>query len=501
MTRNSLHPTKRNPPSAKRAFSGGRASEPSGVLLRLALTASLAALGASAVLGQSAEDLRLTVGKSVVIDYPSDIRQISTSNPDIIDASPVTTREILMHGKGLGSATMIVWSKTGQRTFYNVTVDLNVEPLRRLLAETFPNEQIVPQTTRDSIALNGRVSNKEIADRAVALSTVFAKTVVNNLQIAGPPVEKQVLLRVKFAELDRQREIQYGVNLLAAPGGNAIGAGTGQFGAVNWTGTGTVPSSANGGTSTSTGSSSTGSTGTSTGGSTSSTIANAATYTIAQALNIFAFDPKLNIGAFIKALEGQSILQVLAEPNLVTTNGKEASFLVGGQFPVPILQGGANAGAVTVQFKEFGVNLRFTPIVTDHGTIKMHLKQEVSTLDPSHGVTLNGFNIPALSTRTAESDVELGEGQSFVVAGLLNNQEQDSFSKVPILGSLPILGQFFRSRDENKQRTDLVMIVTPEITMPLNPTDPKPEIYFPEKFLVRLNPGDTADGSKPNKKN
>jgi len=265
---------------------------------------------------------------------------------------------------------------------------------------------------------------------------------------------------------------------------------------VTWTGTGTVPNTANGGTSTSTGSSSNGSSGTSTGGTTSSVLGNAATYTISQALNIFAFDPKLNLGAFIQALEGQSILQILAEPNLVTTSGKEASFLVGGQFPVPILQGGANAGAVTVQFKNFGINLSFVPVVTDHNTIKMHLKQEVSTLDPSHGVTLNGFNIPALSTRTAESDVELGAGQSFVVAGLLNNEETDNFSKVPILSSLPIIGQLFKTKTENKQRQDLVMLVTPEITTPLSPSDPKPEIYFPEKFLVRLNPGDPADANK-----
>src|SRR5580704_8553945 len=125
--------------------------------------------------GQSAEDLRLTVGKSVVIDYPSDIRQISTSSPDIVDASPVTTREILLHGKGLGNATLVVWSKTGERTFYNVTVELNLDPLRKILKDTFPNEQIVPESSRDSLTLNGRVSSKEVADRAIALATTYAK--------------------------------------------------------------------------------------------------------------------------------------------------------------------------------------------------------------------------------------------------------------------------------------------------------------------------------------
>jgi pilus assembly protein CpaC len=141
---------------------------------RILISSALMTLGLRFTMAQSAEDLRMTVGKSIVIDYPSDIRTISTSNPDVLDASPVTTREILMHGKGLGSATMVVWSNTGQRTFYNVTVDLNVDPLRRLLKESFPNEDIQTRTSRDSISLNGRVSNKDVGDRAIALATPFA---------------------------------------------------------------------------------------------------------------------------------------------------------------------------------------------------------------------------------------------------------------------------------------------------------------------------------------
>src|SRR5713226_8095076 len=191
---------------------------------------TLGALAAGLGFAQSAEELRLTVGKSVVIDYPSDIRQISTSNPDILDASPVTTREILLHAKGLGSATMVVWAKTGERMFYNVTVDLNLDPLRKILRDSFPNEQINPDSSRDALSLNGNISSPLVGDRAVALASTFAKTVVNNLQIAAPGVDKQILLRVRFAELDRQKQAQYGLNWVAAPGGNPIGASTGQFG-------------------------------------------------------------------------------------------------------------------------------------------------------------------------------------------------------------------------------------------------------------------------------
>src|ERR1700680_449813 len=152
-------------------------------LNRILISSATLALATSMSFAQSAEDLRLTIGKSVVIDYPSDVRQISTSNPDILDASPVTTREILLHGKGLGSATMVVWSKSGQRTFYNVTVDLNLDPLRRMLKETFPMDDIQVRSSRDTLSLNGSVRNKEEGDRAVAVAGSFAKTVVNNLGV------------------------------------------------------------------------------------------------------------------------------------------------------------------------------------------------------------------------------------------------------------------------------------------------------------------------------
>jgi pilus assembly protein CpaC len=435
---------------------------------RILFTGAALALCAGASFAQSAEDLRLTVGKSVVIDYPADIRQIATSNSDIVDASPVTTREILLHGKALGSATLVVWSKSGQRTFYNCTVDLNLDPLRRMLKETFPYDEITVRTSRDTLSLNGSVRSKEDGDRAVALAGGFAKTVVNNLGVNVGLPEKQILLRVKFAELDRTKEQQFGINLLGAPGGTLTGGTTGQFTSGSASGSAQV------------------------GGGTS-----AAAYTISNALSLFAFDPHLNIGAFIQALETQSILQTLAEPNLVTTSGKEASFLVGGEFPVPVVQGGSGAGSVTVQYKEFGIRLKFTPVLTVNKTIKMHLNQEVSTLDPADGVTLNGFSIPALSTRRAETDVELGEGQSFVVAGLVNNTETDTFNKIPVLGSLPIIGYLFRSKDETKKRTDLVVLVTPEVTEPLGPNDPKPTVYMPKDFLVRLSPSDLP---QPNKK-
>lgn len=395
------------------------------------------------------EDIRLTVGKSIVIDYPADVARISTSNPDIVDASPVTTREILIHGKSFGTVTLVVWSKSGQRNFYNITVEQNLEPLRKLLKDTFPNDTVHVESSRDSLALTGLVSSKDVADRATALATPFAKNIVNNLQVI-PATEKQILLRVKFVELDRNASSQFAVNIVSTGAANTIGrVGTGQFGSA-------TPSQVGGGQN---------------------------TFTISDALTIFAFRPDLNLASFIKALQARSLLQILAEPNLVTTNGKEASFLVGGEFPVPVLQGGGNAGAVTIMFREFGVRLAFNPTITPNHTIKMHVKPEVSTLDFTNAVSLNGFTIPALSSRKMETDIELGEGQTFIIAGLIDSRVQDTISHVPGLANLPILGNLFKSKDETKSRTELVVMVTPEITEPLQPGDVKATPVMPREFM------------------
>lgn len=405
----------------------------------------------------AAEDLRLTIGKSVVIDYASDIRQISTSNPEIADASPVTTREVILHGKSLGAATLIVWNKEGQRYFYNITVEMSLDALRKLIKETFPNEPIQVQSSRDSVSLTGVVSNPAVSERAAAMAAGFAKTVINNLSI-NTGISQQIVLRVRFAELSRTAASQFGVNILSTAFGQTSSLSTGQFGSPSVTGS----IGAAGGSSPS--------------------------FTVSQALNIFAFRKDLNLGAFIQALQTKGILQILAEPNLVTSNGKEASFLVGGETPVPVLQGGGGATSVTVQFKEFGIRLKFLPTITANKTIKLDLLQEVSSIDVAHGVAFNGFVIPGFSTRRATTSIELAERQSFLVAGLLDNRDTESFSKLPGISNIPVLGQLFRSRDVSKGLDELVMVVTPEITLPMSPNDTKPMPDFPNEFLIPVSP-------------
>jgi pilus assembly protein CpaC len=294
------------------------------------------------------------------------------------------------------------------------------------------------------------------------------------MRLAPQKAEKQVLLRVRFAELNRNVSRSFGVNLLSTGAGNTIGRITaGGSPAPN-------PQQIGG-----------------SGG-------NSSTFTITDALNIFAFRPDINIGAFIKALQAEGVLQILAEPNLVTTNGKEASFLVGGEFPVPILQGGSNAGSVTVQFREFGIRLSFNPQVTESGTIKLYVKPEVNTLDLANSVTIAGFSIPALATRKIETNIELGEGQSFVIGGLMDDRVTDSMSKIPGLSSIPLLGSLFKSRTENRSNSELIVLVTPEVTTPLTGGDPRPKIEFPKEFMPHSLPPVTAipatSKPKPSKK-
>lgn len=424
--------------------------------LRLAVAATIVLAGLAVPLpAQSgAEEIRITLGKSVVIDYPEDVARISTSNPEIADYVPVSTREILLHARGVGVATLVVWAKSGQRNFYSVSVEQDLAPIRKLLADTFPQEEIHILAARDSLTITGQVSTQSVADRVVALLQPVAKSVVNHLRVRPLPVDQQILLRVKFAELNRTASEAFGVNLLSTGAMNTPGSvTTGQFSPPR-------PTALRG------------SIGASAAGAETS-------FNLTDALNIFAFRPDLNLGAVVRALQQQGLLQILAEPNLVTSNGKEASFLVGGEFPIPVLQGGANAGAVTIQFREFGIRLTFHPQLTENGTLKMSVKPEVSTIDLANSITISGFTIPALATRRIESTIELGPGQSFVIGGLIDERANESLSRIPGLASIPVLGELFKSRSINRSKTELLVMVTPETIQPLEQTDPKLKLNIP----------------------
>jgi pilus assembly protein CpaC len=412
-------------------------------------------------------DLSLMSGRGTIVECPNGVARVATSNPDVVDAVTASGREVLFQAKGIGQATLFVWSRTGERTTYNVTVEANLDPLRKLLREAFPNEDIDVRVSRDSVVLVGRASSPAVAERALALVGASYKGAVSNLMVPPPPIEKQVVLHVKFAELSRSALSEFGVTLLSTGALNTPGRiTTGQFASGNMTDlTGQTPGHA-GGTST--------------------------TFGLSDMLNIFAFRPDLNLGAVIRDLQTRGLLQILAEPNLVAANGREASFLAGGEFPIPIVQGGNNSGSISIQFREYGIRLSFLPLLTPNRTVRLHVKPEVSSIDSANGVRLSGYVIPALSTRRIETDIELGEGQSFVIGGLLDDRVVESLSQVPGLAHVPVLGALFKSRSVSKTKTELIVVVTPEAAMPI--VGPAPKLPAPIPFL---GPPEEGKGQKP----
>jgi pilus assembly protein CpaC len=282
-----------------------------------------------------------------------------------------------------------------------------------------------------------------------------------------PPPTGEILLQVRFAEVDRSAVSELGVNIFSTGAGNTIGSiTTGQFSPIqSWQLQDTFP----------------------TAGVPTANKVN----TTATALNLFLFNPQIHLGVAIQALQSRNLLQILAEPNLMTESGKEATFLAGGEFPYPSIQsfgGGGTTPAVTVQFKEFGIRLAFTPILAADGTIHLKVKPEVSTLDFANGVIISGFNLPALSTRRFESDMSLADGQTFAMAGLMDNRVTEILNKVPGLGDIPILGNLFKSKSFNKSKTELLVIVTPHIVKPLNPDQTPHGPNFPQPFLDQASP-------------
>jgi pilus assembly protein CpaC len=265
----------------------------------------------------------------------------------------------------------------------------------------------------------------------VAIASTLGK-VVNLLRVAVPPVESQIVLKVRFANVDRKASLDLGLNLNS-------------FTAFNFA----SPTSLN------------------TGGSTSPNI------TLARR--------DINVSATITALQAKNLLEILAEPNVLAINGKVASFVAGGEFPYPTLQGGgAGLGAVTIAFREFGIRLQFMPTVTPRGTIRLQVTPEVSSLDFAHGLVFQGFSIPALSTRRINTEIELESGQSFVIAGLLDNEMTDNMSKIPGLANIPLLGKLFTTKSLQRQNTELMVLVTPEIVRPIPQGQPVPEVNFPK---------------------
>jgi pilus assembly protein CpaC len=399
-----------------------------------------------------AAPLRVMVGKSILINTTERLKRVSVTDPSVADALVVTPTQVLVNGLAPGEVSLIIWDNFERSRSFDLRVDVDISAAREEFAKLFPNEQIVVTPSRNAIVLSGHVTTEDVSKHAGALASAYSKNVVNVLTF-GPVGADEVLLQVKFAEVDRTALTNLGINIFSTGSGNTFGTiQTGQFGGVTMNGiTGTVPTTGTG----------------------------SITPTISNFLNLFFFNPQVNLGAVIEALQERSLLQILSEPNLVAVNGKEASFLAGGEFPFPVVQPNATGlSTVTIQFREFGVRLKFTPLIEPNGNIHMHVAPEVSTLDYSNAVTISGTTVPALSTRKADTEFELQDGQSFVIAGLLDNRVTDIMNKIPGLGDIPILGNFFKSRSLTKSNTELMVLctarrVSPSTQEPQGPAMPE----------------------------
>jgi len=403
--------------------------------------------------------LRVLVGKSLLINTKGDrIRRISVTDSAVADAIPISPTQILVHGRSAGEVSLLIWDELERSRSFDLRVDVDVSAANEEIQSIFPDERITLTPSRSAIVLSGHVSTEDVSKRVSAVAEAYSKNVVNALTF-GPVGAQEVLLEVKFAEVDRTALTQVGINIFSTGAGNTIGnVTTGQFGTTQLSGLSA------GGTSTS----------------------NTVTPTINDLLNVFLFRPDINLGVVVKALQQKNLLQILAEPNLIAMNGKEASFLAGGEFPFPVVQPSAGTTSVSIQFKQFGVQLKFTPIITPAGNIHLKVAPEVSTLDFANGVVISGVTIPALSTRRAETEFELQDGQSFVIAGLMDNRVTNIISKVPGLGDIPVLGNLFRSKSYQKNKAELMVLCTvhrvaPSTTLPAVPTGPAP-LLDKEKF-------------------
>lgn len=403
-----------------------------------------------------AEDLQtlhLVVGRSLFLQFPQRLRRVYVSNPAVLDAMTPSPWEVVVTARSAGASSLVLWTNDGETQVYTVLSDVDVSGLSQSLAEALPGDHVEVGAQQGRIHLSGMVGSDAAAEEAARLAGIYSKDVINSL-VVDPRHLPQVQLQVRFAEIDRSKLTAFGVNLLGLNGSQMGQSTTEQFSPFTFQQGGS-------------------------NGNTTQALTS-------DFLNLFYFNVKNGIGATIKDLETKGILQILAEPNLTTISGKTARFLAGGEFPYPMVQPGGigSVPTITVEFRPYGVKLEFTPWVNSDGTIRLKVAPEVSALDYTNEVSIAGYNLPAISTRKAETEVELNDGESFGISGILDHRITDTLSKMPGIGDIPILGALFRSKNLNHSTTELVVMVTPKIIDPLKgqglpaPATPKMPVPF-----------------------
>ncbi len=429
------------------------------ILLLAGLMACASALKAAdavpaATAPVSSERIMVGVGKTHMIDFSSNLQRVASALPEIAEGVPVSARSIMLNGKAPGETSLVIWMADGTRRVFDVSVRLaaeKIEVAEQQLEKEF-GKDVQMAVDNQNVYLSGRVKDLYAASRAVYIAETVGK-VVNLLRVDLPPQEEQILLRVRFANVDRSFSRDLGANFFGSPGGISSTATVGSYSPTRVSGLNQTGSSAD------------------------------TTFSLSDTLNLLLFDPRLKMGTTIKALENKNVLEVLAEPNVLAMNGHEASFVSGGEFPFPTVSSTGGAGGVSISFREFGVRIKFLPVVTPRGTIQLHVSPEVSSLDYANSLTISGYTVPALSTRKVETDIELVSGQSFAIAGLLDNRTTDSLSKIPGLGNIPLFGKLFQTKSVSKSNSELLIIVTPELVAPIPEGKQLPDLERPVPFM------------------
>jgi pilus assembly protein CpaC len=395
-------------------------------------------------------------GASALLVNTTPIQRFSIGDPAVAEAVVVSPTEVLINGKTLGTTSLFLWDNSGNIKLYSVEVTADAPGLQRYLSSVLAGETIDVIASGNVVTLSGQVRDASVANRAVEIAKGSGATIVDNLTT---PEAVQVLLKVRFAEVNKSAIKEFRSQLATLNPQRLDDQG-------DWVG---------------------------------STNTNPQDGTFADGVVDFGLfnGATASIEMLIRVLSSRGLLKSLAEPNLITLPGREATFLAGGEFPYPAVQGGGGNNAVSIVFKEFGIRLRFMPTITRGGSIRLKVAPEVSALDFSNPLVFGGFTIPSLLTRRTETEVEMKNGQYLAIAGLVDNTMTDNATKIPILGDIPILGQFFRSKDARQRRTELLVLVSPRLVLPsdtpaLLPTGEPADWKWTGRMKMDETKGDSA---------
>jgi pilus assembly protein CpaC len=384
------------------------------------------------------------VNKTSVITTPQPFKQVSIGNPEVADVTIMGPNNVLITAKRQGSTQLIVWDENNRSQVADVIVGMDLGALQTELNAAFPGTKVQAVSMNGAIGLRGQVSDLKTAESMAAMAQPYSQRVLNMLEVAGG---QQVMLQVRFAEVSRRATNALGVNFAMTDGVFSFGSNPGQLAPSGFA----DPGDANFGS-----------------GILTNSGAGVTLFGGGQAgQTAFRY--------FVQALRQNNLLRVLAEPNLVAMSGQEASFLAGGEFPIPVPQTGAGGGStITIEYREFGVRLNMVPLVLGDGRIRLKLNPEVSDLDFSSPIILQGSRLPIVTKRTVATTIELADGQSFAIAGLLDHSVNATKDVTPLLGDIPVLGALFRSVRYERRETELVVLVTPKLVEPMNPSQVPP---------------------------